>query len=170
MSFTCPALSQAESLGVVSVALTVTKFTLQNHQQKDIPLFYHLNEQKLIGGCWKFTSKFLLKNLAYTNSIALLADSKSNLEDMLRSLDSTCTALGPTVSTSKTKLMTVLIPGQTDPAVPVALHSSEADVQVIDTFAYLGCLVTDDCNVDAEVNSCIEKALGASLGSFGIKK
>ena len=57
--------------------------------------------------------------------------------------------------------MTVLPSGQADAIVPVALHSSEADVQVVDTFAYLGCLMTDDCNVDAQVNSRIEKALTA---------
>ena len=68
--------------------------------------------------------------------------------------------------------MTVLPPGQADLAVPVALHSSEADIKVVDNFAYLGCLVTDDCSVDAEINSHIEKASGLSalsVGSFGTR-
>ena len=41
---------------------------------------------------------------------------------------------------------------------PVALYSGEADVKDVDTFAYLGCLMTDNCNVVEEVNSHIDKA------------
>ena len=119
----------------------VTKLAQQNHQQKGIPLLYILDEKKLVGGRRKFTNKLLLNNLTYADDIALLADSKSDLEDMLRSFDSTCAALGLTVCISNAKLMTVLSPGQADCAdcadcaMPVALHSSEADVLVVDTFA-----------------------------------
>ena len=110
----------------------VTKLALQKHQQKHqqkgISLLYHLDEQKLVGGHRKFINELLLNNLMYADDIALLTDSKSDLEDMLRSFDSTCPALGLTVSTSETKLMTVLPPGQADPTVPVPLYSGEADI------------------------------------------
>ena len=55
-------------------------------------------------------------------------------------------------------MLAFLPSGQTEPAIPLTLHPGEGDVLVVDTFAYLGCLMEKNCSVDAEVNSCIEKA------------
>ena len=136
----------------------VTKLSLQNHQQKGLPLLYHLGEQKLVGGWKKFTNELLLNNMAYADDMVLLADSKSDLEEMLRSFDSTCSSMGLTISTARTKVLAFLPSGQTEPAIPFTLHPGEGDVLVVETFAYLGCLVEKNCSVDAEVNSRIEKA------------
>ena len=128
----------------------VTKLSLWNHQQKGFPLLYHLGEQKLVGGQNKFTNKLLLNNMAYADDIVLLADSKSDLEEMLRSFDSTCSSMGLTVSTSKTKVLAFLPSGQTEPAIPLTLHPGDGDVLVIDIFTYLGCLVEKNCSIDAK--------------------
>ena len=139
----------------------ITKLSLQNHQQKGLPLLYHLGEQKLVGGWKKFANEFLLNNTVYVNDMVLLADSKSDLEEMLRSFDSTCSSMGLTVSTAKTKVLAVLPSGQTEPAIPLSLNPGEGNVLVVDTFAYLSCPVEKNCSIDAEVNSRIEKALRA---------
>ena len=136
----------------------ITKLSLKNHQQKGLPLLYHLGEQKLVGGQKKFTNSVLLSNMAYADDMVLPADSKSYLEQMLRLFDSICSSMGLTVSTAKTKLMVVLPSGQTEPAIPLTLHPGEGDVLVVDTLAYLGCLVEKNCRVDTKVNSRIEKA------------
>ena len=112
----------------------------------------------LVGGRKNFTNKLLLNNMAYSDDMVLLADSKIDLEGMLRSFDSTCSSMGLTVSTAKTKVLTFLPSGQTEPAIPLTLHSGEGDVLVMDTFAYLGCFMEKNCSIDAEVNSHIEKA------------
>ena len=96
----------------------VTKLSLQNHQQKGLPLLYHLGEQTLVGGRKKFTNELLLNNMAYADDMVLLADSKSNLEEMLRSFYSTCSTMGLTISTAKTKVLAFLPSGQTEPANP----------------------------------------------------
>ena len=91
---------------------------------------------------------------------------------MLRSFDSTCEALGLAVNKSKTKLITVLPPGQTDPSMPFALHICKADIQIVDTFAYLGCLVIDDCNAMQRLIPILRRPrrLSAlSVGTFGTK-
>ena len=96
--------------------------------------------------------------MAYADDMVLLADSNSDLEEMLRSFDSTCSSMGLTVSTAKTKVLAFLPSGQIEPAIPLTLHPGESDVLVVDTFAYLGCLVEKNCSIDAEVNFHIEKA------------
>ena len=71
----------------------VTKLLLQIHQQKGLPLLHHLGEQKLVGGQKKFTNKLLLNNMAYADDMVLLTYSKSDLEGMLSSFDSTCSSI-----------------------------------------------------------------------------
>ena len=93
----------------------ITNLTLQNHQPKGLPLLYHFGEQKLVGGRKKFTNELLLNNMAYADDMVLLADSKSDLEEMLRSFDSTCSSMGLTVSRAKTKVLAIL-PYRTDRA------------------------------------------------------
>ena len=80
--------------------------------------------------------------------------------------------MGLTVSTAKTKVLAFLPSGQTEPAILLTVHPAEGDVLVVDTFAYLGCLVEKNCSVDAEVNSRIEKASRAfsSLSRVWYKK
>ena len=115
----------------------VTKLALENHQQKGLPLLYHLSQQKLVGGQKKFTKELLLSNMAYADDMVLLADSKSDLEEMSRMFHSTCSSMGLIVSTAKTKVLAVLPSGQTEPATPLALHPGGDDVLVVETFAYL---------------------------------
>ena len=136
----------------------ITKLSLQNHQQKGLPLLYHLGEQKPVGGQKKFTNELFLNNMAYANNMVLIAYYKGDLEEMLRSLDCTCSLMGLTVSTAKTKVLAILPSGQTEPTIPLTLHPGEGDILVVDTFAYLGCHVEKNCSIEAEVNSHIEKA------------
>ena len=77
---------------------------------------------------------------------------------MLKSFDFTCYSIGLTVSTAKAKVLAFLQSGQIELAIPLTLHPVEVDVLVVDTFAYMGCLVDTNCSVDAKVNSHIEKA------------
>ena len=64
-----------------------------------------LVNKKLVGGRKKFTNEHLLNNMAYADDMVLLADSKSDLEELLRSFDSTCSTMGLTISTAETKLL-----------------------------------------------------------------
>ena len=105
--------------------------------------------------------------MAYANDMVLLADSKSDLEKILRSFDFTCYSMGLTVSTVKTKVSAVLPFGQTEPTIPLTLHPGESDVLVVDTFVYLGCLMEKNCSIDAEMNSHIEKASGFQFPQQG---
>ena len=54
----------------------ITKLSLQNHQQKGLPLLYYLVEQKLVGGRKKFTNELLFNNMAYADYMVFLADPK----------------------------------------------------------------------------------------------
>ena len=111
--------------------------------------------------------------MAYTDDMVLLADSKGDMEELLRSFDSTFSSMGLTVSTAKTKVLAILPSGQTEPAVPLTFHPGEGEILGMDTFLYLGCLMEKNCSVDAEVNFRIKKPQGFSVhsaGSCGIKK
>ena len=109
--------------------------------------------------------------MAYADDMVLLADSKSDLKEMIRSFVSTCSSMSLTVSIAKTKMLAILPSGQTEPAIPLALYPGEGDVLVMDTFAYLGCLVEKNCSVDAEVTGCGLFLVATPTGScFGCQK
>ena len=127
----------------------ITKLSLWNHQQKGLPLLYNFGEQKLVGGQKKFINELFLNNMAYANDMVLPADPKSDLEEMLRSFDSTCSSMGLTISTEKTKVLAFLPSGRTEPTIPLTLHPGEGDVLIVDTFTYLGCLMEKNCSIDS---------------------
>ena len=86
----------------------ITKLSLQNHQQKGLLLLYYLGEQKLVDGRKKFTNELLLNNMAYDDDAVLFADSKSDMQEMIRSFDTPCSSMDLTVSPAKTKMLAIL--------------------------------------------------------------
>ena len=81
----------------------------------------YLHSSKLVGNCKKLQLETLVIDLEYADGMALLADSWNDLEAMLITLFTHCSAFGLSISCSKTKNMAVLPAGLCAPPVPIHL-------------------------------------------------
>ena len=91
-------------------------------------------------------------------SLALLANSRDDLEAMLISLSTNCRSFGLSISCAKTKVMAVLPSNTCTQRAPIYLSSNQPPIESVSSFEYLGSIVQADCGSDLEVNSRICKA------------
>ncbi|CAI9721571.1 Hypothetical predicted protein [Octopus vulgaris] len=79
---------------------------------------------------------------------------------ILNNLSCALKAFGLTISIKKTELVHRLIRDQL-PAVSPTVYVDEKPLKTVFGFAYLGSIVSDDANMDKEIESRIEKASSA---------
>ena len=80
-----------------------------------------LHNAKLVGNRRKLRLETLVTDLEYADDMALLADSSNDLEAMLTTFFTHCSAFGLSISCSKTKTMAVLPTSLCAPPVPIHL-------------------------------------------------
>ena len=133
--------------------------SLDSHQvqNKGVGIAY-LDNAKLVGNHRKLQLETLVTDIEYADDMALLADSWNDLETMLTTLSTHCSAFGLSISCSKTKTMAVLPASHCAPPVSIHLFPNHPPVEPVSTFQYLGSAIQEDCGSDLEVNSRICKA------------
>ena len=89
-------------------------------QNKGVGIAY-LHNAKLVGNCRKLQLETLVTDLEYGDDMALLADSWNDLEAMLMTLSTHCSAFALLISCSKTKTMEVLLTSYCAQPVPIHL-------------------------------------------------
>ena len=137
----------------------VIRSAIEEHHQegRGVHLVYH-PEGRLVGERRKMTAQTLVTDLEYADDMALVASSWSDLETMLVSLNTQCTAMGLSISQKKTKTLAVLPSPSCQPPVTILLSPDADPVKLVTSFQYLGSTVSWDCSVGAEVSSRIVKA------------
>ena len=111
-----------------------------------------------MGNCRKLQLDTLVTDLEYVDDMALLADSRDDLNAMLTTLSTHYSAFGLLISCSKTKTMAVLPASHCAPPVPIHLFPNHPPVEPVSSFQHLGSVIQEDCGSDLEVNSRICKA------------
>ena len=101
----------------------------------------------------------LVRELLYADDVDLLAHSEEDLQLLMDHLSRACTAFGLTISLKKTKVLFTPAPGQSyfEPNITV----DGTRLEVVDSFVYLGSMISRDATLDAEIHQRIEKASSA---------
>ena len=106
--------------------------------------------------------------LEYADDMLLISDNMDVLEMMLQDMHESCSEMGLTISTKKSKLMAVLSslgadnPQQLPRHVQIQLLSDP--VPVVSDFEDLRSIITSDCDMDKEIDSLITRALRCFAG------
>ena len=87
----------------------VIRMVIDNHLEegRGVRVVFH-PDAKLIGDRKKMTLETLISDLEYADDMALMSNSWSDLEVMIKSLHQHCTAMGLTINCKKTKKLAVL--------------------------------------------------------------
>ena len=88
--------------------------------------------------------------------MALLATSREAAEEAIRTYQQTAKAFGLTLSTTKTKFMVVGHGVTEEEKLPITVEGGM--VEHVEHFQYLGSLISENGQVDAEIDRCIARA------------
>ena len=64
-------------------------------------------EAELVGSRKKMSSELILQNLEYADDITLFSDSMDLLEELMQAMEVSCSEMGLTISSTKSKILTV---------------------------------------------------------------
>ena len=115
-------------------------------QNKGVGIAY-LHNAKLLGNRREsyIQLETLVTDLENADEMALLADSWNDLEAMLTTLSTHCSAFGLSISCSKTKTMAILPPSLCAQPVPMLINSSSLpcfwNVAIVFLITSSGCLI-----------------------------
>ena len=98
--------------------------------------------------------EYQLTDLDYADDLAIFAPSASMLKEALIILHEESNRVGMQISWPKTKLMTVTL----NPSNHLPLKICNTEVQFVDSFTYLGSLITNDGSSSRDITSRIAKA------------
>ena len=100
-----------------------------------------------------------IQDLEYTDDMTLVSDSMDVLEEVLRTLHTTCSGMRLSICCKTSKILAVC-PNNSSSMQPraVQLCSDEVPVAVVEDFEYLGCTISHDCSLDQEISKRISKA------------
>ena len=137
----------------------VIRMAIDNHLEegRGVRVVFH-PDAKLIGDRKKMTLETLVSDLEYADDMALMSNSWSDLEVIIKYLHQHCTAMGLTINCKKTKTLAVLPSSSCPQPQPILLSPSVDPVEPVSAFQYLGSTVSQDCSNSAEVSSRIVKA------------
>ena len=103
----------------------------------------------------------MIQDLEYADDMLLISDNMEELEMMLQDTNESCSEMGLTISTKKSKIMAVLpslgADNQQLPR-PVQIQLLSDPVSVVSDFEDLRSIITADCDMDKEIDSQISKA------------
>ena len=117
----------------------VIRSAIEEHHQegRGVHLVYH-PEGRLVGERRKMTAQTLVTDLEYVDNMALVASSWSDLETMLVSLNTQCTAMSLSISQKKTKTLAVLPSPSCQPPVTILLSPDADPVEPVTSFPVPG--------------------------------
>ena len=124
--------------------------TLFHHPNVGLKVLYNIGDP-LVGSRRKLKNILVITDLEYADDMALTSDSMDTLEEMLSTLNSTCSGMGLTISTKKTKIMAICpstCSSPTNAPRPINLHADNDPVAVVDHFEYLGSTIAQDCSIN----------------------
>ena len=107
----------------------------------------------------KMSSELILQDLENANDMALISDSMDLLEELMQAMEVSCSEMGLTISSTKSKILAVPLAGRPS-QLPraVLLRPAVEPVSVVQEFEYLGSIISADGSLDKEVSSRISKA------------
>ena len=91
-------------------------------------------------------------------NMMLVSDSIDVIEEVLRTLHTTSSGMGLSISCKKSKILAVCPTNSTRYNVELSDCSGEEPVAVVEDFQYLGCTISHDCSLDREFSKRISKA------------
>lgn len=99
----------------------------------------------------------LLNNLRYADDTVLLAESKEQLQELVNAVDRAGLPYGMKMNAKKTKTMVI---SRTSPNPRVNIRIGDNDIDQVQSFTYLGHLITDDGKSEKEIYRRIAIAKG----------
>ena len=98
--------------------------------------------------------RVLVRELLFADDAALVSHTESGLQALVNSFSDACSNFGLKISLTKTEIMAQ--GNVSDPTILIGQHRLET----VTSFAYLGRTVTNNLNLDIEINKRIGKAAG----------
>lgn len=98
----------------------------------------------------------LIRELMFADDCAVVAHSEQDAQLLVDRFSASATRFGLTVSVSKTEVLCQPAPGRNLP--PPSISINGETLKVVNSFKYLGGVLSEDCSADADVGSRIAKA------------
>ena len=100
------------------------------------------------------TLKMLLREPLFADDAALASHTKAGLQRLVDKLSHACKEFGLTISLKKTNILAQ------DAETPPVITINNTELDVVDSFTYLGSTVSNKVSLDVEISSRIAKAAG----------
>lgn len=113
------------------------------------------------GIVWQHLQGTRLEDLAFADDICLFGSSRNAVEEKLRRLTHYGEQVGLRVNVGKTKLMRLNLAGSFEP-----LRVGDEDIEEVESFCYLGCIIAKD----GGANLCVENRIVKARQAFGMMK
>lgn len=108
----------------------------------------------------------IVSEIMYADDLCFVAESPEGLQEMMSSLNESCSKFGLKISVKKTEVMGLDTHGNDD--VPLTIKLGEDTLKQVDKFKYLGSTITSNCDLDADINNRIGSA-AAAYGKLRVK-
>ena len=137
---------------------TVITTTLSAYSGFGIRMLFDL-DGPLVGSRKKVRRRVSVRYLEYTDDMALVSHSMDALEEFLRALDASCSGIGLTISSKKTKILAVCpTSSSSSQPRPVQSEAGGEPKEEVEDFEYLGSTITQDCSLDRKIDRIIKAA------------
>ena len=127
----------------------VIDMAVSKHPGHGVKMWFN-TDAMLVGSRKKMKECVMIQDLEYADDMCLISDNMDELEMMLQDMNESCSEMGLTISTKKSKIMAVLPSlGADNPQQlprPVQIQLLSDPVSVVSDFEYLGSIITSDCN------------------------
>ena len=100
------------------------------------------------------TLEMLIRELLFADDAALASHSEAGLQRLVDKLSHACKEFGLTTSLKKTNILAQ------DAQTPPVITIDNTELEVVDSFSYLGFTVSSKASLDVEISSRIAKAAG----------
>ena len=91
--------------------------------------------------------KILIREMLFADDAALISQSEDGLQELVNRLSIACEHFGLTISLKKTNIM-----DQGSNVVP-NITINNTNLEVVDSFKYLGAAIMSSCSLEADINS-----------------
>lgn len=113
------------------------------------------------GIAWQHFTGARLEDLDFADDICLFASTRNAMEEKLMRLIHYGEQVGLRVNVGKSKLMRLNLPGSFQP-----LRVGDVDIEEVDRFCYLGCIIAKD----GGAKMCVENRIVKARQAFGMLK
>lgn len=113
------------------------------------------------GIAWQHLSGSRLEDLDFADDICLFASTRNAMEEKLKRLIHYGQQVGLRVNVGKSKLMRLNLPGSFQP-----LRIGDEDIEEVESFCYLGCIIAND----GGAKMCVDNRILKARQAFGMLK